>query len=280
LHAAFNEYYVQKGPRQLVNLGCGSRFHPAWINIDLVSSDPNVKAHDLTRGIPLPDASCDAVYHSHVLEHIRRGEVKAFLWECLRVLKPGGAVRVVVPDLEKICRLYLEKLELASAGDAQAAADHEWMILEMYDQTVREHWRSPMWRYLYEQPVPNKNFVEQRIGPIPALPAAENRHLLASCKQMARTMARKLISGLSWCKPMRALDIGRFRLSGVIHQWMYDRFSLAQLLREVGFENPVRQSAVESHIPDWPKYNLDTDPDGTVYKPDSLFMEAFKSLKA
>jgi predicted SAM-dependent methyltransferase len=270
---------VQNRSKHLVNLGCGTRFHPDWTNINLSSSRPEVMAHDLSRGIPLPDASCDAVYHSHLLEHIRRHEVKDFLAECLRVLKPGGVLRVVVPNLETICRLYLEKLDLAVAGDPSAIADYEWVMLEMYDQTVREHWRSPMWRYLYEQPVSNRQFVEQRIGPISPPPSSTDHNGLAACKRIARTIARKMIDRLSWCKPVRAWNIGRYRLSGVIHQWMYDRFSLAQVLRDAGFENPVQQSALTSHLLDWAKYNLDTEPDGSVYKPDSLFMEAFKPVK-
>jgi predicted SAM-dependent methyltransferase len=263
-------FCVQNGAKYLLNLGCGTRFHSEWINIDLVSSRPEVMAHDLSRGIPLRDESCDVVYHSHVLEHIRRQDVKLFLAECRRVLRPGGVLRVAVPDLEKICRLYLEKLDRAAAGDAQAAAEYQWMVLEMYDQAVREHWRSPMWEYLYEHPRGSREFVEKRIGGVPIIPST-NEH--------ARSWKRTLLRHLSQWKPFRAYMIGRFRLSGVIHQWMYDRFSLAQVLRVAGFEDPVQQSALTSRVPNWTKYNLDTEPDGTVYKPDSLFMEAFKPVK-
>src|SRR3954466_5103292 len=99
-----------------VNLGCGNRFHPAWTNIDMVSTGPGVIAHDLSRKLPLDDATCDLVYHSHVLEHIRRSQVPFFLQECRRILNPGGIIRVVVPDLEAICRLYLDSLEKALLG--------------------------------------------------------------------------------------------------------------------------------------------------------------------
>ena len=57
---------------------------------------------------------------------------------------------------------------------------------------------------------------------------------------------------------------------------MYDRYSLARLLRDSGFRDPVRREANESLIPGWTKFNLDTEPDGTVYKPDSMYMEAVK----
>ena len=106
------------------NLGCGSQICPDWINIDLVRTGPGVVAHDLSTGIPLPDASCEVVYHSHVLEHLRRPDARFFMRECFRVLKPGGILRVAVPDLEQICRQYLlaldrERLATHDAGHVE-----------------------------------------------------------------------------------------------------------------------------------------------------------------
>src|SRR3981189_2611693 len=98
---------------QYLNLGCGSRYHAEWINIDIAPSDEHVMAHDLSQGIPLADGSCDAVYHSHLLEHLRRPAALYFMRECYRVMKPSAILRVAVPDLEQICRVYLEKLEQA-----------------------------------------------------------------------------------------------------------------------------------------------------------------------
>jgi len=50
---------------------------------------------------------------------------------------------------------------------------------------------------------------------------------------------------------------------------MYDRYSLALLLK-CGLENITQRLSAESYIPDWASFNLDTEPDGTVYKPDSI----------
>jgi hypothetical protein len=60
--------------------------------------------HDLSKGIPFESDSVDAVCHSHVLEHLDRPVAGAFLKETLRVLKPGGIYRIVVPDFEFLCR--------------------------------------------------------------------------------------------------------------------------------------------------------------------------------
>lgn len=125
--------------KSYLNLGCGSRYHPAWSNIDSAPHSPAVIQHDLSRGIPLPDAACAVVYHAAMLERLRRADALALLQECCRVLKPGGIIRVGAPDLEKFCRLYLQKLEAALAGDASAADDYDWVLLELYDQPAQHN---------------------------------------------------------------------------------------------------------------------------------------------
>ena len=109
----------------LVNLGCGNTFHPEWCNFDLVSNSPDVIACDLLRGVPLQKGTCDAVYHSHVLEHLSAQHGHGFISECHRLLKSRGTIRVAVPDLEQITRKYLEALEKVIAGGDLFS--YEWM---------------------------------------------------------------------------------------------------------------------------------------------------------
>jgi predicted SAM-dependent methyltransferase len=70
--------------------------------------DPRIHLHDLTRNFPWQDESVDVVYSSHMLEHFSREHGRLFLAECHRVLKIGGIIRIVVPDLEYIARQYLD----------------------------------------------------------------------------------------------------------------------------------------------------------------------------
>ena len=79
-------------PPRLLNVGCGSHWHPKWTNIDLASASPEVQQCDLRRGIPFGAESFDAVYHSHVLEHLAPRDGRALLRECWRVLRPGGVL--------------------------------------------------------------------------------------------------------------------------------------------------------------------------------------------
>ena len=284
--------------RTYLNLGCGGRYHSDWINIDVRAVAPDVTSYDLSRGIPLADGSCDVVYHSHLLEHLRHADALPFLIECYRVLKPGGGLRVAVPDLERICSLYLEKLRLALAGDPTARCDYEWMLLELYDQALREQSGGMMLAYLNQDSIPNETFVFHRIG-------QEGKNLVHALRENSAgtdhltggTNGKPISAWLGVCRRLRApltilrdavltlvlgtdglraLKTVRFRLSGEAHQWMYDRYSLVQLLLSAGFEHTVLQTADRSSIPNWNDFHLDTLPDGTIIKPDSLFVECVK----
>lgn len=57
---------------------------------------------NLSKPLPFKDQSCEAVFSSHVFEHLFMDEVEQLVPEICRVLAPGGICRVVVPDLEKI----------------------------------------------------------------------------------------------------------------------------------------------------------------------------------
>ena len=65
-----------------------------------------LKYLDLTEPLPYPPESVEAIFSSHVLEHLFMGEVESLIAETYRVLKSGGVCRIVVPDLEKIVALY------------------------------------------------------------------------------------------------------------------------------------------------------------------------------
>jgi hypothetical protein len=278
-----------------LNLGCGSRLHRDWTNVDLQASSPHVLRHDLRHRLPFPSAAFDVVYHSHVLEHLAKNEAPRFIDECSRVLKRGGVLRVVVPDLMTIAKQYLAALVRAETKAPNGEADHEWMMLEMYDQTVRDCPGGEMLRFLRRMPVPNEAFILDRCGmEVQKIIESTGNENEKTEKQVSRlSQMQKLLGRFFWVdqglKAVReallrvllgteyhALQIGRFRLSGEIHQWMYDRFSVSRIILESGFTEIVRRNAFTSYVPQWATFNLDTEPDGTVYKPDSLYMEGRK----
>ena len=89
-----------------VNIGCGDQPTTGWVNLELRPSS-NVHFWDCRRGLPFSDGAVAAIYSEHAFEHFDPDtEGNLFLRECLRCLKPGGVLRVVVPDVGAYLRAY------------------------------------------------------------------------------------------------------------------------------------------------------------------------------
>jgi predicted SAM-dependent methyltransferase len=274
--------------KQLLNLGCGFRYHDEWTNIDINSTGQNVIAYNLLKGIPFSDETFDLVYHSHIIEHFSKDDAPKFLLECYRVLKKNGIIRVSFPDLEQIISHYIRLLTELKNGNLQYEKDYDWIMLELYDQTVRNVSGGEMFNYFVCESIPNEKFVLDRCG-------VEAKKLICAGKEqfyrihgvgdktfleIIKYFRSKISSSINNLKKNSknylALKIGKFRLGGEIHQWMYDSYSLSRLLKTIGFKQIVVRDAFTSYLDDWKKYNLDTEFDGTIYKPDSNYIEAIK----
>jgi len=269
-----------------LNLGCGSRFHKEWVNLDKHPNNPQVQKNDVRKGIPFSDNTFDVVYHSHLLEHLTKENALAFTNECFRVIKPGGVLRVVVPDLEQISRLYLLALENSLDGDIDWQQKYEWVMLELYDQVARNLPGGNMLQYLRQDKLPNKEFIISRVGDeainifnstmVDMYPFTKKSNYLNRLTKTPLFFRKLMTKFLLGNQDFNALQIGKFRTSGEVHYWMYDRYSLQKLLRTVGFRDVTVRNAFQSAINNWQEFNLDTNSEGIVYKPDSLYMEAIK----
>ncbi len=98
-------------PELKINAGCGpGEFFPrlltGWVNLDLAYNHPKYGHVNLTSEWPFPDSSASAVYSEDFIEHLdQRGQI-IFLSEALRVLRPGGIIRTVCPEL---CKTIVRK---------------------------------------------------------------------------------------------------------------------------------------------------------------------------
>ena len=276
----------------LVNLGCGSCWHPAWRNLDLHAIPPFVRRVDLRHRLPFDDASCDAVYHSHVIEHLPREDAARLVGECFRIVKPGGIVRVAAPDLERSCRGYLDALERAAQGGSDF--QYRWSVVELLDQTVREASGGEMGAMMRAANAADAAHIRRRVGPFgvevampwqadgstprPVRMASRVRSASRSRTRRAReqltSVAARVVGG---SEGARQLALGRFRRSGEIHLWMYDRYSLARLLESAGFTDLSVREAGESRIAGFADHGLETL-DGRPRKPDSLYMEGSRPV--
>lgn len=140
------------GPR--VNLGCGPVQPAGWIHVDgshrarlaahcswldrgltrlglLAATEfgPHVQTFDLRRPFPFATGSVAALYAGEVWEHFEYPDAQRLTAECLRVLAPGGVLRVCVPDGVTFWRQYLT---LYDAQMARPRADR-------WPQALRDH---------------------------------------------------------------------------------------------------------------------------------------------
>ena len=91
-----------------LNWGCGRAGAPGWINAD-VQCGPGIDlSGDIREGLPLETGSIDYAVSVHALQEIPYAEVVPVMQELRRVLKPGGVLRLVLPDLDKAIRAYLD----------------------------------------------------------------------------------------------------------------------------------------------------------------------------
>jgi len=113
--------------RQYVQYGCGWCAPAGWKNFDVSPTlrferipllgrlytknktrfPENVEYGDIVKGLPILDNTCNAVYCSHVLEHLALHDLRLALKNTYKILAPGGIFRFVMPDLEFLISTYV-----------------------------------------------------------------------------------------------------------------------------------------------------------------------------
>lgn len=109
--------------RRYLEIGCGPETHPGYLHLDYEWRPHIDICWDVTRGLPLPSNSMQGVFSEHCLEHIPFSGTDRALAECFRILKPGGRIRISVPDGRLYMRKYLEAVDGRTADGLPYASD-------------------------------------------------------------------------------------------------------------------------------------------------------------
>lgn len=272
-----------------LNAGCGRHYWKDWVNLDFHESR-YVRYCDLRRGIPYPDNIFDVVYSSHVIEHFSYKAGQKFVRDLFRVLSPGGTIRLLTPDLERIATEYLENLKAWDQDKSDInRRRYEWIMLEMFDQMTRETSGGLMAEKIQAGDVCPDYVVyctgdelrgQLYAGEKSSLPEAANDSLVSAlfyrlppfCQNILREMfyfVRKVEAKVPFAVP--------FRESGELHKWYYDRVSLEHLLSQTGFVDFKVVDYKTSRVFGWAEMNLDISAFGDApRKPDSIIVEATK----
>jgi len=122
-----------------LHLGCGSKYIPGFEHIDSTHHRHLSHCADVSHLPMYGDGTVDLIYASHVLEHFGRQEYPAVLREWHRLLRPGGVLRLAVPDFAAVAALYYEQglvdgltglVGLVSGGQRDATDYHKMIFDE------------------------------------------------------------------------------------------------------------------------------------------------------
>lgn len=167
-------------PGHKFNLGCGPVQPEGWINVDasnraklasrlwpldralvrlgvLAKTEfgPQVKVHDLRKPLPYPDGAAACIYAGELWEHFEYADAVRLTRECLRLLAPGGVLRICVPDGAAFWARYLIlcEEEMARARGARSAQRlHQHVEIYFKDISTRRIWLGSLghihkWQY-------------------------------------------------------------------------------------------------------------------------------------
>jgi len=96
-----------------LNLGCGDRKIHGFINVDVRPECKPDAVIDLHAVSTLYHGKAELVYACHVLEHFPRKDIQKILADWINCLKPGGTLRISVPDFDQIIKMYLIEKDLS-----------------------------------------------------------------------------------------------------------------------------------------------------------------------
>lgn len=193
------------GAQIKLNLGCGLAVQRTWINIDgslnaMIAGFPSFFQslafklsgareyysleqyreilrenrfvhHDLSCSIPCDDETVDFIFTSHFLEHLFKKDAENFLREAARVLKPGGVIRLSVPDLAFAIKLYSQG-DKARMLESYFFVDHNENYFSRHKYMYDFDLLSKMFELAGFVKIKQRNFQE---GDIPDVQMLDNR---------------------------------------------------------------------------------------------------------
>ncbi len=98
--------YMKENDKPKLQIGCGYNEKAGWLNTDLYPKTERIAKLDAGKQFPFDDNSFDFIFSEHIFEHLTFKESCNFLSESFRVLKPKGVIRIAVPHLDFLFKIY------------------------------------------------------------------------------------------------------------------------------------------------------------------------------
>lgn len=111
-------------PLERLHLGCGNIHIDGWCNVDVIKTGATDLVADITALAGIPNNSVQTIYTCHALEHFSTSAIPGILRRWHEVLRPGGELRISVPDLDRITKIYQNNI-----GHFQVDGNQPWIAL-------------------------------------------------------------------------------------------------------------------------------------------------------
>jgi predicted SAM-dependent methyltransferase len=98
--------YFAKHSNYKLQIGCQNHPIEGWLNVDIEPTRESIIYMDATQRFPFDNDAFSFVFSEHMIEHISLTQGVFMLKECYRVLKPGGVLRVVTPNIRFLLELF------------------------------------------------------------------------------------------------------------------------------------------------------------------------------
>lgn len=113
-----------------LNVGCGEFYRDGWINVDSFEGLKADQHWSIVEPWPYSDGEIVEIYAGHVVEHLDEHDAETAFAEALRVLRPGGRLMVVAPDMEKADEHFGLGHIHRRGGHRWPGDEHRWQTTE------------------------------------------------------------------------------------------------------------------------------------------------------
>ena len=143
---------IARERHQYVNVACGGQVLDGFLNIDLNDSVAGVVPWDCRTSVPVSDDAAAGIRVEHFVEHLEpREELPAFLLDARRALRPGGVLRIIVPDAARFLSAYCngDAAAFRELGVPDPFPDDLPTRMDIVNHTFHQ-WHEHRWGYDFE----------------------------------------------------------------------------------------------------------------------------------
>lgn len=278
-------------PCRFLNLACGTSFiaDRNWINVDFSPASIQVRRLNLLDRLPFPDQHFQVIYSSHFLEHVPVDKVQLLLQDWLRLLTPGGRIRLVLPDFQILARRYLELRESSHHQEADA------VLTLAVDQCVRRYSGGALKDLYRKLAMEGQSLSRSILSELDGVDFGDSSGQVGNAKPTRLSIYKRMLRALSpgginfrrrkWQMQIALALLPEgfaeqnisFADIGELHQWLWDDHQLSCQLAKAGFAGIERFSASTSGITGFPCFPLDLTERGLPRKgSQSMVIEAVR----